>query len=89
MSARRRNGHKFTRDSGGSQDTQFKEMRELLQQFLRCPDETCILLVIVDGPYYTEARMADLRRYTRAYPPRSYAVHIQDVPAALADYASV
>lgn len=79
--------HKFTRDSGGSQDSQFKEMRELLQQFLRCPDETCILLVIVDGPYYNETRMADLRRFTRDHAPRSYAVHIQDVPAALAAYA--
>ena len=79
--------HKFTRDSGGSQDSQFKEMRELLQQFLRCPDETCILLVIVDGPYYDEARMANLRRYARSHAPRSYAVHIQDVPVALADDA--
>lgn len=51
-------------------------MRELLQQFLRCPDKTCILLVIVDRPYYTEARMADLRRFTIDHAPRSYAVHI-------------
>ena len=80
--------HKFTRNSGGNQDSQFKEMRELLQQFLRCPDETCILLVIVDGLYYNEARMRELRRYTRAHAPRSYAVHIEDVPVVLADYAT-
>lgn len=79
--------HKHTRDSGGSQDGQRDEMSRLLGQFMRCPDETCILLVIVDGPYYTPARMAGLRRYTRDRPPRSYALHIQDVPGALAAYA--
>ena len=60
--------HKYTREVGGNQDSQFKEMRELLQQFMRCPDETCILLIIVD-------ERADLR-FTRSHPP----VHIQDVP---------
>ena len=79
--------HKHTRDSGGSQDGQRDEMSKLLQQFLRCPDETCILLVIVDGPYYTPVQMAKLRRFTRDRPPRSYALHIQDVPSALAAYA--
>ena len=79
--------HKYTRDSGGSQDNQFWEMARLLGQFMRCPDETCILLVIVDGPYYTERAMAELRRFTRDRPPRSYALHIQDVPSALAAYA--
>ena len=78
--------HKYTRDSGGSQDNQFWEMVRLLGQFMRCPDETCILLVIVDGPYYTERAMAELRRFTRDRPLRSYALHIQDVPSALAAY---
>ena len=62
-------------------------MRELLQQFLRCPDTACALLVIVDGPYYTEQRMADLRRYTRDHAPRSYVTHIEGVPAILETYA--
>ena len=79
--------HKHTRDSGGAQDNQREEMSKLLQQFLRCPDETCILLVIVDGPYYTPVQMAKLRHYTRDRPPRSYALHIQDVPNALVAYA--
>ena len=79
--------HKHTRESGGSQSSQFREMRDLLRQFQNCPDETCVLLVIVDGPYYTPARMARLRHYTRDRPPRSYALHIQDVPNALAAYA--
>ena len=80
--------HKYTREGGGTQDNQYREMRELLQQFLRCPDESCILIVIVDGPYYTEARMATLRRITRDHPPRSYVVHIEEVPGILEEYPS-
>lgn len=63
-------------------------MRALLQRFLQCPDTTCALLVIVDGPYFTERRMADLRRLTRTHSPLSFATPIQDVPAILEGLAS-
>ena len=78
--------HKYTREGGGNQDNQYREMRQLLQQFLRCPDENCMLIVVVDGPYYTEARMAALRRFTRDHAPRSYVVHIEEVPGILEGY---
>ncbi len=77
--------HKFTREGGGNQDSQFNEMRQLLQQFVRCPDTTCMLLVIVDGLYYTGQRLADLRRFTRDHPPQSYVTRIQDVPKILGE----
>lgn len=78
--------HKYTREGGGNQDSQYKEMERLLQQFLRCGDASCILIVIVDGPYYTPQRMAALRNITRDHAPRSYVVHIEDVPGILEEY---
>ena len=78
--------HKYTREGGGNQDSQYNEMEKILHQFYGCQDEGCILIVIVDGPYYTPQRMAALRRFTSDHAPRSYAVHIQDVPGILEGY---
>ncbi len=78
--------HKYTKHSGGDQDNQFAEMEALLRRFLQCEDKSCILVVIVDGAYYTESKMETLQHITRAYAPKSYAVHIQDVPEILEEY---
>lgn len=78
--------HKFTKEGGGNQDSQFKEMRDLLSKFQGSAEIDKALIIIVDGPYYTEDKMADLRRFLRDRPPRSYACPIQDVPGILADY---
>ena len=40
--------------------------------------------MICDGPYYNETRMVQLRRHCRPTSPRSYAVHIEDVPGLVA-----
>ena len=78
--------HKYTKQSGGDQDNQFKEMEALLRRFFECRDESCILIVIVDGPYYTDNKMASLQTITRTHPPKSYAVHIENVPQILEEY---
>ncbi len=78
--------HKYTREGGGNQDSQYKEMLALLKLFLNCRDKSLILIVIVDGPYYTEAKMSELTHSTRDHPPKSFAVHIESVPTILRDY---
>lgn len=78
--------HKYTREGGGNQDSQYKEMRDLLRNFQSCSDQEYVLIVIVDGPYYTQQRMDQLRNDTRLRPPKSYALHLGEVPAILDEY---
>lgn len=78
--------HKYTKEGGGNQDSQFNEMKQLLNNFKGAQEEDKVLIVIVDGPYYTDPRMDELSSFTRDCPPRSYACHIEDVPEILADY---
>lgn len=76
--------HKFTREGGGSQDNQFLEVRNLLELFQKgSASEQTVLLIIVDGPYFTETKMNDLHRFEREKPPFSKALSIGDVPAFL------
>ena len=78
--------HKYTEQSGGSQDNQFNEMKKTLQNFQRASNPTKRLIIIVDGPYYNDRRMRELENLTRTTPPQSYAVHIEDVPAIVGKY---
>ena len=78
--------HKYTKQSGGDQDNQFTEMRNLLESFIRCRDRHCILLIIVDGPYYTKEKLETLKHLTRSHPPKSYATPIGKVPDLLSEY---
>ena len=56
----------------------------ILQNFQRGrADANIILMAIVDGQYYSESRLGDLRLNTRDHPPRSFALPIQEVPAVL------
>ena len=77
--------HKYTKEGGGNQDSQRKEMLALLQNFYKCQDTTCALFVIVDGPYYTKDRLKVLRNNIRTIPPLSYALPIGQVPEILAE----
>ena len=74
--------HKYTKEGGGTQDNAFREVRSLIEHFQKgAADDDIILLVIVDGPYYTKARMSDLKRFEREnHPPYSRALPIQAVP---------
>ena len=73
--------HKYTKESGGNQDSQYYEMRALLERFQRGAEATSVVLVvIVDGPYYTTLKMDNLRRVARAQDPRSYVIPIEELP---------
>lgn len=75
--------HKYTREGGGNQDSQHKEMVSLMRNFQSCNDRTCALFIIADGPYYVGEKMNELRNHIRTTPPRSYAIPIQELPSTL------
>lgn len=75
--------HKYTKEGGGNQDSQYKEMIAILRNFQSCNDRTCALFIIVDGPYYLGNKMDELRNGTRAHKPKSYALPIEELPAIL------
>ncbi len=79
--------HKYTRDSGGAQGNQFREAARMLENFNNPANPANIdnvLIVITDGNYYTNPRMNELRNLANSTRPRSFAVHIQHVPWAVA-----
>ena len=78
--------HKYTKESGGNQDSQYKEMQQLIRDFQRATNGKIVLIVIVDGPYYTSARMKTLTNLQRNSPPRSYATQIGNVPDIVESY---
>lgn len=74
--------HKYTAESGGSQDGQFQEMLELMQRFLKSADPKFVLVLIMDGDYYKRnngAKMAELRRLEKPTPPISKVLSIDDL----------
>lgn len=78
--------HKYTKEGGGNQDSQFREMTQILQNFQKADDQNIILIVIVDGEYYNEKKMDGLNHYARTIIPCSYAVKIEDVPEIVKKY---
>ena len=79
--------HKYTRESGGNQDSQFREMKDLLRNYMQHWRRTDALLVIVDGPYYNQSRMAELKFLERKQSPKSFATPIAAVPSILRSYS--
>ncbi len=76
--------HKYTKESGGNQDSQYKEVRYMLELFQKGNISGDVAIVaIVDGPYYDSRRMEDLRRFTRDRKPMSFAISIEDLPSLL------
>lgn len=80
--------HKYTDQTGGAQDQQFNEMVELLKRFRNCAEADYVLIVIVDGPYYTEKKMQKLLDLIRNDKLRSFAVHIEQVPGILSELSN-
>ena len=76
--------HKYTKEGGGNQDSQFREQRTLLSNFQSRSTNNTALFVICDGPYYTEERMGTLKMQCRTVAPLSFAVHIEEVPGIAA-----
>ncbi len=78
--------HKYTKEGGGNQDSQFKEMVDLLRHFQSCNERKCALFVIADGKYYHGKKIAELQNHTRSQTPKSYAIPIEELPAILKNY---
>ncbi len=72
--------HKFTRESGGSQDHQRDELIRLLQMFQHCNNKNTALFAICDGPYYDTRTLSILHQHVRKEPPYSFACPVGDVP---------
>ena len=70
---------KYTREGGGNQDNQFNEVQALLQNFLPRLNNHTALFVLVDGPYYTVARLNQLRGLVRLQDPRSYVASVNEL----------
>ena len=80
--------HKYAKENGGAQDSQFNELRRLLENFQAGREhKRTILLAIGDGDYYTDERMEYLRNVARMRAPYSNALHIEEVPGFLASLA--
>jgi len=82
--------HKYTKQGGGNQDSQYQEMIELMKRFHHCRDTGVVLVVIVDGEYYQEkdaARLSELQRHQRTIAPKSYALSIGELPGVLEEYS--
>lgn len=78
--------HKYSKQSGGTQNSQSNEMRDLMIRFQRCTDESIALVVIVDGGYYqhnNQEKLRELMQQERDRPPISKALSIGDLPAFL------
>ena len=78
--------HKYTEGTGGAQSQNSIQMETALKNFENNNDPNIVLIVIVDGSYYDEDRMRELNDFIQKTPPRSYAVHIEDVPAIMENY---
>ena len=70
---------KYTREGGGNQDNQFNEVQALLQNFLLRINNGVALFVLVDGPYYTEARLGHLYGLMRLQNPCSYVSSVNEL----------
>lgn len=71
--------HKYTKESGGNQDSQYKEQLSLLRSFQKRTRGDIAFFVICDGKFYNESRMEHLCSLTRQYKPYSFACHIEHV----------
>ena len=74
---------KYTREGGGNQDSQFIELETLLRNFQPRRNNDVALFILADGPYYTEARLAQLRGLVRLQTPFSYVTSVNELQPIL------
>lgn len=78
---------KYTKEGGGNQDSQFNELEQLLRNYLQRTNNGMALFVLVDGAYYTEERVKQLKALVRTNPPRSYVASVNTLQGLLRDIA--
>jgi hypothetical protein len=71
--------HKYTKESGGTQDSQYKEQLSLLRSFQRRTQGNIAFFVICDGKFYNNEKIKQLHSLTRLHKPYSFACHIDEV----------
>jgi hypothetical protein len=58
--------HKYTKDSGGAQDNQYRDLKEFIQEASKSGRQGRMFLAIADGPYYAgndaEAGVSKIQR---------------------------
>ena len=74
---------KFTKVGGGNQDNQFNEIEALLRQFLPRRNNDTALFILVDGAYYTESKLTQLRGLARLQSPFSYVTSVNSLSPIL------
>ncbi len=79
---------KYTKEGGGTQDSQYNEMEKLLRNYQGRTNNGMAFFVLVDGPYYTETKIRQLRSLTRQLRPRSYVTRLNGLHAILVSLAS-
>ena len=79
---------KYTKEGGGNQDNQFNEIQSLLRNFLQRINNDIALFVLVDGPYYNQARLDRLVALIRLQNPRSYVTSVNELQPILANIVS-
>ena len=75
--------HKYTHESGGSQDHQFRDQKRFLENFRNHENKKAVCFAICDGAYYGQEKMRELGAVTRKEPPLSFAAHIEEVEEIL------
>ena len=74
---------KYTKAGGGNQDNQFNEIEQLLRNFQGRTNNGVALIILVDGPYYNESRLARLQGLVRLQSPFSYVVGVNELHTLL------
>ncbi len=75
--------HKYTHESGGAQDHQFRDQKRFLENFQKHGNPQAVCFAVCDGAYYTPGKMRELGAVTRKEPPLSFAAHIENVEEIL------
>lgn len=74
---------KYTKEGGGNQDSQFKELELLLRNYAQRTYNGMALFILVDGAYYTHERLNLLRGLVRLQPPKSYVSSVNSLKSLL------
>ncbi|MYC07961.1 MAG: hypothetical protein F4X57_12455 [Chloroflexi bacterium] len=80
---------KYTKAGGGNQDNQFNELERLLRNFQGRTNNGVALIVLVDGAYYDQARLARLQGLVRLQSPRSYVASVNNLHTLLEEIAGM
>lgn len=84
--------HKYTKEGGGNQDSQYKEVLELMKRFQQCQLNNVVLVVIVDGQYYNASknkRLSELMNLEKNRMPKSFAIQIQNLQNVINQFAKI